>query len=279
MENHRYEISTKSIAIAICALICVYFAWSLLSKSSQLDKEDRLLFVGNQYRAAIGRYYESSPGALKQYPRRLEDLLEDARTIPKNQYIAQLYPDPFGAKEWGILRSSDGGIMGVHSLSEDSPVNRSELDLENQAFTGKTRYADWIFQYRPKIAVGHVNPPLERREPKPPAWPPNSIPSSSTIIEAKSIPSEPVVTSVKPVSRMIPPLAGQIDVSAIQMGSGVPGIPPLANETDHRRRICIVNATRYASTCAHRPDHANSPDAVRECVIEAQQRYEQCTGV
>jgi hypothetical protein len=279
MENGRYEISSKSIAIAICVLICVYFGWSLLSKSSQLAKEDRLLFVGNQYRAAIGRYYESSPGAIKQYPRSLEDLMEDARTRPKNQYIAELYPDPFGEKEWGFLRSPDGGIMGVHSLSEESPVNRSEFDLENEAFTGKTKYTDWIFQYRPKIVVGQVNLPLEREEPKPPAWPPNSIPSPNTIIDAKSMPSEPAVTPVKPMSRMIPPLAGQIDVSAIQMGSGVPGIPPLANETDHRRRICIVNATRYASTCAHHPDHANSPETVRECVIEAQQRYEQCTGV
>ena len=169
--------------------------------------------------------------------------------------------------------------MGVHSLSEDSPVNRSEFDLENKAFSGKTKYADWIFQYRPKIVIGQVIPPVERKEPKPPAWPPNSMPSPSAIIEAKSMPSEPVVTSVKPVSRMIAPLAGQIDVSAIQMGSGLPGIPPLANETDHRRRICIVNATRFASTCAHHSDHANLPDAVRECVIEAQRRYEQCTGV
>ena len=279
MGNTSERILAKSICVAICVLIAVYFAWSMWAKSSQLDKEERLIFVGNQYRAAIGRYYENSPGTSKQYPRRLEDLLRDARTVPKNQYIAEIYPDPLGGEAWGFLRSSDGGIMGVHSLSEGAPVKQSDFESENEAFAGKTKYAEWLFQYVPKIMTGQVNLPPERQERKTVSFRENSIPSSNVSTALENVSKTPIAISVKPPSRIIPPLAGQIDLSAIQMGSGVPGIPPLVNETDHRRRICIVNATRYASTCAHHPDNTVSQDAVRDCVVEAQQRYEQCSGV
>ncbi|HJV09936.1 MAG TPA: type II secretion system protein, partial [Burkholderiales bacterium] len=41
------------------------------------EKEAELLFVGNQYRKAIQRYYLTGPQ--RQYPRSLEDLLKDPR--------------------------------------------------------------------------------------------------------------------------------------------------------------------------------------------------------
>src|ERR1051325_8468823 len=49
--------------------------------AGQREKEQELLFVGNQFRQAIGAFYEGTPGAAKQFPKKLEDLLQDQRYI------------------------------------------------------------------------------------------------------------------------------------------------------------------------------------------------------
>lgn len=281
MSNSSSEISVTQIGIAIAVSIAIYFAWSQWSESRQLDKEQRLLFVGNQYRAAIGRYYENSPGPIKQFPPRLEFLVADARFEPRTQYIGEMYADPVAEEGWGLVRSSDGGIMGIHSLSDDAPIKISDFDPENQHFAGKTKYAEWIFQYVPKKTAAASTPRRDRTVSQ----------RDSAVLEAQtmSLPkpdaavkignAEQVAIQNKPPTRMIRPLAGQIDIAAIQLGAGVPGIPNLAYETDRRRRVCIVNATRYASSCAHHPDSSGSQEAALECVVEAQQRYEQCSGI
>lgn len=279
MANNNEAISIKSIGITICVLFAAYYAWSTATETSQLEKEQRLIFIGNQYRSAISRYYENSPGTTKQFPRRLEDLLEDARTISKNRYIAQLYPDPITEKAWGLLRTLDGSITGIHSLSEDAPVKHSDFDLDNQSFAGKSKHSDWLFQYVPKQITQVARPRDEIQKQETAVREEKSDGVPSPMADDKNIQPQIVSAVSKPPSRTIPPLATQIDLAAIQMGSGVPDIPPLVNESNHHRRICIVNSTRYASACAHQPDNAVSKDAVLSCVVEAQQRYEQCNGV
>lgn len=115
------------------------------------EKERELLFVGNQYRQAIGRYYEASPGA-KQYPAKLDELIEDKRFPKSQRHLRQLYADPMtGRAEWGLVRAA-GRITGVYSLSEETPLktgNFAKLDAE---FAQRTRYADWRFVHRPDAA-------------------------------------------------------------------------------------------------------------------------------
>src|SRR5688572_26278520 len=41
------------------------------------EKEAELLYIGNEYRRAIGQYFESTPGSAKRYPRELTELLID----------------------------------------------------------------------------------------------------------------------------------------------------------------------------------------------------------
>ena len=279
MKNRK--ISSKWVGLTICFLIAGYFFWSQWSTARQLEKEQRLIFVGNQFRAAIGRYYENSPGATRQFPLRLEDLVSDVRMAPKAQYIAEVYHDPLGGNEWGLVRNSAGGITGIHSLSEDVPAKVSQFASGNEQFIGKSKYNEWVFQYVPTSVMATPKSPViasaSKHEP--------AIVSASSTAQANAIPDAKVENAIvvavspAPVSRMIKPLAGQIDVAAIQLGAGVPGVPALAGETDRRRRICIVNATRYASSCALDPAISASQEAVRDCVVEAQQRYEQCIGV
>lgn len=79
------------------------------------EQRSELQWVGMQYRNAIASYYESSPGAAKQYPPSLEDLLEDRRFVVPRRHLRRLYPDPgTRSRDWELLRAPDGGIMGVY---------------------------------------------------------------------------------------------------------------------------------------------------------------------
>jgi hypothetical protein len=68
---------------------------------SRREKERELLFVGDQFRRAIGLYYERSPGA-KRFPKGLEDLVLDRRYPNTQRYLRRLYADPVGGTSgWG----------------------------------------------------------------------------------------------------------------------------------------------------------------------------------
>jgi type II secretory pathway pseudopilin PulG len=111
------------------------------------EREVQLLYAGNQYRRAIERYYLGGP---RQFPRALEDLLKDPRKPGTERYLRKLYFDPVtGKSEWGLVKAPDGGIMGVYSLSEDSPKKVANFGFANREFEGAAKYSDWKFLYNP----------------------------------------------------------------------------------------------------------------------------------
>jgi len=116
---------------------------------AQREREAELLFIGNQYRRAIGLYYDSTPGSVKRYPAALEDLLKDPRQPATQRYLRKLYPDPFGGAEWGIVKGSDGGVAGVFSQSEAKPIKVAGFRVRDAAFEGAQKYADWKFMHTP----------------------------------------------------------------------------------------------------------------------------------
>jgi type II secretory pathway pseudopilin PulG len=121
------------------------------------EREAELLHIGNEYRKAIERYYLSGP---RQYPRNLADLLKDPRQPGTVRYLRKLYPDPItGAEEWGLVKGPDGGIAGVHSLSEAPPLKSAGFAVRDKEFEAKTRYSDWKFIYSPATAVPGIKPP------------------------------------------------------------------------------------------------------------------------
>lgn len=125
------------------------------------EKEAELLFVGHQYRKAIERYYLSGPQ--RQYPRALEDLLKDPRRPGAERYLRTLYPDPVtGKNEWGLVKAPDGGILGVHSLSEAKPLKIAGFRARDQGFEGAAKYSDWNFAY-----LLPAQPPGPKPTPKP----------------------------------------------------------------------------------------------------------------
>lgn len=126
---------------------------------AQREREAELLFVGEQYRRAIGAYFESTPGAARQYPRSFEDLLRDRRYPVVRRYLRRLYPDPVtGSLDWGIVKSPDGGIAGVYSKSERQTFKTKGFKPEHASFEDARIYADWKFIYAAGSAgtVGEV---------------------------------------------------------------------------------------------------------------------------
>lgn len=111
------------------------------SHTRQRDKEAELLWIGEQFKQAIGLYYQRSPGAIKRYPEKLEELLEDRRHLTIARYLRRIYTDPMtGKTDWGLVKASSGGIMGVYSLSRAQPIR-----LLDDART----YEQWQFIYTP----------------------------------------------------------------------------------------------------------------------------------
>ena len=112
----------------------------------QRERERQLLFVGDQFRQAIGRYYNAG----RQYPPRLEDLLRDPRLPGVARYLRKIYYDPMtGTREWGLVKTSGDRIMGVYSLSEEKPIKQANFSDQDQAFEGKQKYSQWTFLYQP----------------------------------------------------------------------------------------------------------------------------------
>ncbi len=124
--------------------------------AAQRDKEAELLFVGNQFRQAIGAYHAMSPDAAKQYPARLEDLLDDKRFPIPRRYLRQLYRDPMssdtgntGGNQWGLVKAGDR-IVGVHSLSTGVPL-KTVFAARDAAFGGTSSYSEWVFSHDTSI--------------------------------------------------------------------------------------------------------------------------------
>ena len=110
------------------------------------QKERELLFVGNQFRNAISQYYFNPRGSQKEYPRRLEDLIKDPRYPGTVRHLRKIYADPItGKKKWGLVRLPNGGIIGVHSLSENEPIKTGNFRPADRSFANKHRYNEWKF--------------------------------------------------------------------------------------------------------------------------------------
>jgi type II secretory pathway pseudopilin PulG len=123
----------------------------IASHAAQRDKEQELLFVGNQFRQAIAEYYERTPGVVKSFPRSFDELLLDKRHPMPQRHLRRLYADPLSGKpEWGIVKAPGGGIMGVHSLQDRRPIKSGGFTARDVAFTGAQRYSDWQFVYAPR---------------------------------------------------------------------------------------------------------------------------------
>ena len=126
-------------------------AGTLWSITAQRAKEKELLWVGTQYVRALKSYHDRSPGT-KRYPLRLEDLLADDRFPTPVRHLRQLYRDPLTLEpEWGLIKTPDGRIAGVHSLADGVPLRQANFPLAWEEFAGMQSYREWRFVADPAL--------------------------------------------------------------------------------------------------------------------------------
>jgi hypothetical protein len=150
-----YLILLFAVALLGVGLAAGGEVWQLHARR---EREAELLFIGDEVRHAIDAYFDATPGAAKEYPQRVEDLLEDRRYQVPRRYLRRLYLDPFSAKpEWGLIMVS-GRLVGIYSLAAGKPVKQGGFTGPDTAFAGADNYQDWRFMAQNLATAPPVQP-------------------------------------------------------------------------------------------------------------------------
>jgi len=119
----------------------------------QREKEEELLFRGNQYVEAIRRYSTPPPGLQARNPSSIDDLFSDT----SKRYLRRRYKDPITGEDFVEIFSIKDGqarqLTGVHSSSDKEPLKQSNFPADQKYFKdfeGKKKYSDWRFVYQPQ---------------------------------------------------------------------------------------------------------------------------------
>jgi len=134
------------VAITAAALAALGQAWST---AAQRERERELEFRGEAIASAIISYRKAQPER-PQYPRSLDDLLEDRRGINPRHHLRQAYVDPFtGKPDWVLVpQPGEAGVFSaVHSQSE-----RPLLRQSTPEGVAIAKAQDWVFSATPKAA-------------------------------------------------------------------------------------------------------------------------------
>src|SRR6185295_19937171 len=117
------------------------------------DKEEELLYRGDQIKHAIEAYYRDRPGTgtpavsrpgvaagINFYPTCgmegndcFKELLGDP-TSHKKRYLRKAYKDPITNGDWLMIVSTNNRLMGVHSKSSNQPFQKSNFPEEYKCF-------------------------------------------------------------------------------------------------------------------------------------------------
>ena len=154
--------------IALMSLLAAA-AGTMAGFVSQRERERELLFVGRAYRTAIDRYREAHKGQAQPFPKSLSDLLGDSGPQSPRRYLRKLYADPMtGGSEWGIVKTAQGGIIGVYSLSTLRPIrSRSPYPADDVDLLSARSYRDWRFIAAGGVPVAPPSSPLDAPKPPP----------------------------------------------------------------------------------------------------------------
>jgi type II secretory pathway pseudopilin PulG len=114
------------------------------------DNEAELLAIGREFRHALQAYADATPVGQPDAPRELTELLRDPRHLGVRRHLRRIYPDPLtGKSEWGIERSPDGRIRGIHSLSRTAPFRNTGFPPGMEGFEQAERHDQWVFALTP----------------------------------------------------------------------------------------------------------------------------------
>lgn len=253
-QRHLQGFTYLGVLFIVSLLAMTVAAASVVwATAQQRDNEVELVFVGRQFAAAIERYrvrsvsLSANPAAL--YPQRLEALLSDDRAIQPQHHLRRLYLDPMtGDTQWGLIRLPDGGIVGVHSLSDRVPYPRSTV-VAGYAAPVATTYRDWRF----------IAPSAEALLAPPGLTPSLAVPSP------RNEPAAPTATTAPPV----------LDEPAAATATRAPR-PTLQDLSSRTPEACSRIAAYDEQVCADQSERFGD-DAARECRDSATARGVACS--
>ncbi|MEW6759654.1 MAG: type II secretion system protein [Pseudomonadota bacterium] len=146
-----------------------------LLRRAQLEKE--LLETGAQFSAALDSYAKATPRGQPRAPLTLEELLRDKRFPNPRRHLRKIFIDPVtGKAEWGLVRAGESGpILGVHSLSQATPLKQANFDGRFAGFENRDYLSEWKFMAQETGAPVRV----QTNAPGRPATPPPSQPPTT----------------------------------------------------------------------------------------------------
>lgn len=158
------------VAIVGATLAAVGQVWQTVQRHEQ---EQELIFIGNQFRVAIDRYYANN----RRFPMSLDDLLRDDHDAGLKRHLRKIFVDPVTRRaEWGLVTMQDGQILGVHSLSENEPLKKKGFRQVDADLKDKNKYTEWVFM---SAVRGTIYNPANQPSPGPGSGPTVSSPLSS----------------------------------------------------------------------------------------------------
>lgn len=156
--KQRGAVLLAAIVMLTLAAVSVTSLVAHDSAMAQRDAEAELLFVGEQYRAAIESYWRSSPGRARQLPTRLEDLVADNRFPQPRRHLRKLFAEPVDAShEWDLIKVG-ASIVGVRSRSVKSPYRKVGFSEKQVGFESASSYSEWEFRFDTRTGQQHATP-------------------------------------------------------------------------------------------------------------------------
>ena len=148
--GHTYAAGFSYLGVLVIlaiAAIGMQGAAEISAQQVQKNQARQLLEAGEAMRLAIGRYYEATPGAVKEYPPNVAVLLEDKRFPSVRRHLRKAYHDPFFPQRPLSVILRNGRIIGVHSESLAKPVILVGFAPFQAGFETAKHYRDWQFIY------------------------------------------------------------------------------------------------------------------------------------
>lgn len=124
-------------------------AGSVWTTVLQKEREQELLFAGDQIKRAIQAFYKETPGGrMPEYPRSLQELLKDSRYLSQKRYLRRVYRNPMSRDgKWEFVIDSRGGIKGVFAKSKGTPIKKANFPVGYENFEKAATYSDWKFMH------------------------------------------------------------------------------------------------------------------------------------
>lgn len=150
--EHGFTLVAVLLAMFLLAL-ATQQVMGVVSQQAQRERDAELLRIGAEIVRAIGIYHERSPGSIKDWPPSLEALTDDRRFVSLQRPLRRVYADPITrSHDWGLVPAPGGGIAGVYSKSEMTPIRVAGAELTELGLGPVQRYSDWKFVYTPQAA-------------------------------------------------------------------------------------------------------------------------------